>query len=156
MIAQAGSVAAGTPVHAGCLLDSPAMERLQRLGGVFAFLTFFAVVISLYASFQQLFVEGHWIAFGTAVLAAGGMVALILKVALVPDRRHTAWVRRLISGVNAKYLFGMLLILWIAGMSVLGLMGGTLSFTQIGGLALIGLFAGVFIFMGFIWAVIGE
>jgi hypothetical protein len=132
------------------------MERLQRLGGIAAFLIFGMVVISLYAAFQQLFVEGHWIAFGAAVLAAGGMVALFLKLALVPDRRYTAWVRRTISSVNAKYLFGMLLILWIAGMSVLGLMGGSLTFTQIGGLALVGLFAGVFIFMGFIWAVIGE
>lgn len=129
---------------------------MQRVGGVIAFLTFGAVAISLYAAFQQLFVEGHWIAFGTAVLASAGMVVVFLKVALVPDRRYTAWVRRMISGVNAKYLFGMLLILWIAGMSFLGLMGGSLSFTQIGGLALVGLFAGVFIFMGFIWAVIGE
>jgi hypothetical protein len=132
------------------------MERLQRLGGVAAFLILGVVLISLYASFQQLFVEGHWIAFATTVLVSGGMVALILKVALVPDRRYTAWVRQRISSVNAKYLFGLLLILWVAAMSFLGLMGGSLSFTQIGGLALIGLFAGVFIFMGFIWAVIGE
>jgi hypothetical protein len=132
------------------------MERLQRLGGIVAFLTFGVVVISLYAAFQQLFVEGHWVAFGTAVLVSAGMVALFLKLALVPDRRYTAWVRRTIASVNAKYFMGVLLILWIAGMSVLGLMGGSLSFTQIGGLALVGLFAGVFIFMGFIWAVIGE
>jgi hypothetical protein len=132
------------------------MERLQRLGGVVAFLTFGAVVISLYAAFQQLFVEGHWLAFLTGVLAAGGMVAIFLKVALVPDRRYTAWVRRFVTGINAKYLFGILLILWVAGMSVLALQGTTLTHTQIGGLALVGLFAGVFIFMGFIWAVIGE
>ena len=31
-----------------------------------------------------------------------------------------------------------------------------MTHTQIGGLALIGLFAGVFVFMGFIWAVIGD
>ena len=31
-----------------------------------------------------------------------------------------------------------------------------LEATQVGGLALLGLFAGIFIFMGFIWAVIGE
>jgi hypothetical protein len=132
------------------------MERLQRLGGIVVFLFFGVVVISLYAAFQQAFVDGHWVAFGTAILAAGGMVAIFLKLALVPDRRYTAWVRQKITSVNAKYLFGILLILWLAGMSYIGLQGGSLSFTQIGGLALIGLFAGVFIFMGFIWAVIGE
>ena len=132
------------------------MERLQRLGGIVAILFFGVVLISLYSAFQQAFVDGHWVAFGTAVLAAGGMVAIFLKVALVPDRRYTAWVRQKITSINAKYLFGILLILWLAGMSFVGLQGGSMSFTQIGGLALIGLFAGVFIFMGFIWAVIGE
>jgi hypothetical protein len=132
------------------------MERLQRLSGVIAFLLFGGIAISLYAAFQQLFVDGHWIAFGTAVLVSAGMVLIFAKIALVPDRRYTAWVRQKITGVNAKYFFGVLLILWLAGMSFIGLQGGSLSFTQIGGLALIGLFAGVFIFMGFIWAVIGE
>ena len=129
---------------------------MQRLGGLFAVLLFGGVVICLYAAFQQLFVDGHWVAFGTAVLAAGGMIAIFAKIAMVPDRRYTAWVRQKITGVNAKYLFGLLLILWLAGMSYVGLQGGSLSFTQIGGLALIGLFAGEFFFMGFIWAVIGE
>ena len=31
-----------------------------------------------------------------------------------------------------------------------------LEATKVGGLALLGMFAGIFIFMGFIWAVIGE
>lgn len=132
------------------------MERLQRLTGVVAFLLFGGIVISLYSAFQQLFVDGHWIAFGTAVLVSASMIAIFMKIAMVSDRRYTAWVRQKITGVNAKYLFGMLLILWLVGMSYIGLQGGSLSFTQIGGLALIGLFAGVFIFMGFIWAVIGE
>ena len=63
------------------------MERLQRLSGLAALLIFGVVLISLYAGFQQLFVDGHWIAFGTAVLVAGSMVAIFLKLALVPDRR---------------------------------------------------------------------
>ena len=144
------------PSSLGSLLDSRPMERLQRLGGVIAFLIFGGVVISLYSAFQQLFVDGHWVAFGTAVLAAGAMVAILLKIALVPDRRYTAWVRQKITSVNAKYLFGILLILWLAGMSFIGIEAGSQTFTQIGGLAFIGLLAGVFIFMGFIWAVIGE
>jgi hypothetical protein len=132
------------------------MERLRRLGYLVAFLTFGAVAVSLYASFHLLFEQGHWVAFGTAVLAGAAMVTLFLKVALVADRRHTAWVKRAVTSVNSRYLFGLLLVAWIAGMSLLGLQGASLSQTQIGGLALIGLFAGVFIFMGFIWAVIGE
>jgi drug/metabolite transporter (DMT)-like permease len=132
------------------------MERLSRLTGIVAFLLFGGIVISLYSAFQQLFVDGHWIAFGTAVAVSAVMVVIFAKIAMVSDRRYTAWVRQKITGVNAKYLFGLLLILWLVGMSFIGLQGGSLSFTQIGGLALIGLFAGVFIFMGFIWAVIGE
>ena len=84
------------------------------------------------------------------------MVAIFLKVALVPDRRYTAWVRRAIGSVNAKYLFAVLLVAWVVGMSLLAYMAGGETETQVGGLALIGLFAGVFVFMGFIWAVIGD
>jgi hypothetical protein len=132
------------------------MERVSKLVPLIGFLIFFGVMICLYGAFQQLIVDGHWIAFLTAVVAAGGMVAVFLKLALVPDRRYTSWVRRAIGSINAKYLFGILLIAWIAGMSLLGLMAGGQTETQIGGLALIGLFAGVFVFMGFIWAVIGD
>ena len=132
------------------------MERISKLTGVIASLIFFGALICLYGAFQQLFVSGHWVAFLTAVFAAGGMVAIFLKLALVPDRRYTAWVRRAIGSVNAKYLFGLLLIAWLVVMGGLGIMAGGQTETQIGGLALIGLFAGVFVFMGFIWAVIGD
>lgn len=136
------------------LVDSAPMERLQRLGVVFAFLIMGVVLVSLYATFRLAIEQGHWIAFLTAILMGAGMVAIFLKVGLVPDRRHTAWVRSLVTNVNSRYLFTILLILWFAGMGLLAAM--KLPDTQLGGLALIGLFAGVFIFMGFIWSVIGE
>ena len=50
--------------------------------------------------------------------------------------------------------FGLLLVAWIVGMSVLAALG--LPANVVGGPALIGLLLGFFIFMGFIWAVIGE
>jgi hypothetical protein len=109
------------------------MERVSKLAPLIGFLIFFGVMICLYGAFQQLIVDGHWVAFLTAVAVSAGMVAVFLK-----------------------YFFGFLLIAWIVGMSLLGLQAGGLTHTQIGGLALIGLFAGVFVFMGFIWAVIGD
>ena len=130
------------------------MERLQRLGYVFAFLFLGIVLVSLYAAFRAAIENGHWLAFVTAIGMGGVMVAIFLKVGMVPDRRYTAWVRNLITNINARYFFSLLLVLWVAGMGFLALQN--LKATQVGGLALIGLFAGIFIFMGFIWSVIGE
>src|SRR3954447_3681397 len=101
------------------LLSCFAMERVSKLAPLIGFLIFGGVVICLYGAFQQLIVEGHWIAFLTAVAAAGGMIFIFLKVALISDRRYTSWVRTRITSVNAKYLFGLLLIAWIVGMTFL-------------------------------------
>jgi hypothetical protein len=133
------------------------MERLQRLGVVLAFFTFGFVAICLYGAISgqlQAAPTTTPIAYLGAVLMGGGMIWIFLRVALVPDRRYTAWVRRLVTNINSRYLFGLLLIVWTLGMSALA--AQDLAATKVGGLALIGLFAGVFIFMGFIWAVIGE
>src|SRR3954451_20910140 len=124
------------------------MERASKLAPLIGFLIFFGVLICLYGAFQQLIVEGHWVAFLVGVAAAGGMVALFLKLALVPDRRYTTWVRRAIGSVNAKYLFGILLIAWIVGMSLLGLQAGGLSHTQIGGRDPVRPFWGGLLFFG--------
>ena len=43
---------------------------------------------------------------------------------------------------------------WIAGMAFLASLG--LSGLTVGGIALVMLFVGFFLFMGFIWAVIGK
>jgi hypothetical protein len=72
---------------------------------------------------------------------------------IVPERRRTGWVQA-ITTVNAKYLFLALIVLWIAAMGLLASMN--LEANTVGVPALVGLFAGIFIFMGFIWAVIGE
>ncbi len=126
------------------------MERLQRLGVVFALLLFGFVVVCLYGAISgqlQANPNAAPIAYIVAILVAGGMVALLLRVALVPDRRYTAWVKRLVTNINSRYLFGLLLVVWGMAMSLLAVQNFTS--TQVGGLALIGLFAGFFIFMGF-------
>jgi hypothetical protein len=130
------------------------MEKLARLGYVFAFLFLGVVLVSLYAAFRAAIENGHWVAFVTAIGMGAIMVAIFQKVGLVPDRRYTAWVRNYVTSINARYFFGLLLFLWAAGMGFLALQN--LPATQVGGLALIGLFLGIFIFMGFIWSVIGE
>ena len=81
------------------------------------------------------------------------MVLILLRSALVPETRFTNWVRG-VTGRNGRYAFGLLIVLWIAGMAVLDSLG--LPANVVGGPALVGLFGGFFIFMGFIWAVIGE
>ena len=93
------------------------------------------------------------IAFLVATAMAAGLVFIVLRAALVPERRFTGWVRA-ITGPNGRYAFGLLLVLWFAGMAALASL--SLPANVVGGPALLGLFAGFFIFMGFIWSVIGE
>lgn len=93
------------------------------------------------------------IGFTLAALVGGVIVFVVLRAAMVPESRYTGWTRY-VTGRNGKYAFGLLLLLWIAGMSVLAALG--LPANIVGGPALIGLLLGFFIFMGFIWAVIGE
>jgi len=80
-------------------------------------------------------------------------VTVLVVVMLVPERRRTAWVEA-ITNVNAKYLFLGLIIVWALSMGFLASRG--MEVNALGGWALMGLFAGIFIFMGFIWSVIGE
>src|SRR4051812_31267593 len=97
MIAHPHGHVARSPPIAPALLSSGAMERLSRLTGVLALLIFGGVMICLYGAFQQLIIDFHWIAFLTAVAAAGGMIFIFLKLALIPDRRYTSWVRQRIT-----------------------------------------------------------
>lgn len=127
------------------------MERLKKLAIVIALLTLGAVIVGLFHSFQLLI--GNPIALVGSIVLAGVMMYIFMKVALVPERRFTGWVRGL-TGPNTRWLFAILLLLWIGGMAFLASLG--LGPQQAGAPAFVGLFVGIFLFMGFIWAVIGE
>jgi hypothetical protein len=127
------------------------MDRWRRLATVFAVLFTGVVLVCLYAGFQQLIL--HPFALLGALLLCGVMGVIILRVALVPSQRHTSWVR-VIAGPNGRYLFLLLILAWGAGMAFLASLG--LGPQQAGAPAFVGLFIGIFLFMGFIWSVIGE
>jgi hypothetical protein len=129
----------------------PMERRLQQFGVVFALLLTFAVIISLFAGFQALI--GQPFAMIGSIVLATIMVVIFVKVALVPERRFTGWART-ITGPSGRWIFLVLLIIWGIGMAVLASLG--LGPQQAGAPALVGLFVGIFLFMGFIWAVIGE
>jgi hypothetical protein len=128
-------------------------ERLRLLGYIFALLLLGTVVISLYGAFRTELEASEYIGFGGGVLLGALMVSFLLVIMIVPERRRTAWVQA-ITTVNAKYLFLVLIIVWALAMGLLASLN--LEVNTIGVPALIGLFAGIFIFMGFIWSVIGE
>jgi hypothetical protein len=127
------------------------MERARQFAIVFSVLLTGAVVVSLIAGFQQLIL--HPFALIGSILLAGVVAAIILGVALVPSRRTTSWVS-MITGPNGRWFFLILILLWAAGMAFLASLG--MGPQQNGSPAFIGLLAGIFIFMGFIWSVIGE
>jgi hypothetical protein len=127
------------------------MERARQFAIVFSVLLTGAVVVSLIAGFQQLIL--HPFALIGSTLLAGVVAAIILGVALVPSRRTTSWVS-MITGPNGRWFFLILIVLWAAGMAFLASLG--MGPQQNGSPAFIGLLAGIFIFMGFIWSVIGE
>jgi hypothetical protein len=128
-------------------------DRLRTLGYVLALVLLGVVIFSLYGAFRTELEKSHFIGFLGGVVLGTIMVSLIMVILIVPERRRTAWVEA-ITTVNAKYLFFALILLWLAAMGVLASMN--LEVNTVGVPALIGLFAGIFIFMGFIWSVIGE
>jgi len=88
---------------------------------------------------------------GVAVL----FVVIFQKAAMSAEGR-SKFVRR-ITGPNGKIFFGLLFVLWAVVFGVgLQLVPHSGANTPYGGLGLIALFSGVFISMGFLWAVIGE
>jgi hypothetical protein len=128
-------------------------DRLRVLGYLSALLLLGTVIISIYGALRVELEASRYIGFGGGVLLGAAMVALLVIVMLVPERRRTAWVEA-ITTVNAKYLFLALIIVWAVSMGFLASLN--LEVNTVGVPALIGLFAGIFIFMGFIWSVIGE
>ncbi len=93
----------------------------------------------------------QYVAFVVSIVIAGALVMGLLRAALVPESRYTGWAHAL-TGRNGRYLMLILLIVWGLAMASLQALPAEAN----GGLALIGLLAGFFIFMGFIWSVIGE
>jgi hypothetical protein len=127
------------------------MTRWKNLAMVFALLLTGVALVSLFAGFLQLIL--HPFALFGAILIAGVMSFIFLRVALVPAQRFTPWARSLV-GPNGRWLFLVLIVAWGAGMAFLASLG--LGPQQAGAPALVGLFSGIFLFMGFIWSVIGE
>jgi hypothetical protein len=133
-------------------------DRLRMLGYLLALVMLGVVLFSLYGAFRTELEKSQYLGI-TGVGFVGGivlgafLVSVIAIVLIVPERRRTAWVKA-ITSVNSKYLFLGLIILWVASMGLLA--SFDLSVNTVGVPALIGLFAGIFIFMGFIWSVIGE
>ena len=127
------------------------MERWKRIGILVCLLLTGAVLISLYAGFLQLII--HPFALIGSLLLCAVMGLILLKVALVPSQRTTGWVRTII-GPNGRWLFLILILLWCAAMALLASLG--LGPQQSGAPAFLMLLIGIFLFMGFIWSVIGE
>ncbi len=127
------------------------MERARKLAILFCVLLTGVVLVSLFAAFEQLII--HPEALIGSLLLAALMGLVILGVALVPSRRYTGWVRS-VAGPNGRWIFLVLIIGWSIGMAFLAGLG--LGPQQAGAPAFLGLFAGIFLFMGFIWSVIGE
>ena len=92
-------------------------------------------------------------------LSAGVAIAFVvifLKAASSADGR-SRWVKRIVTGPNGKWFWGLLFIGWAVVFGVaLQLVPHTGANSPYGGLGLIALFTGFFISMGFIWSVIGE
>jgi hypothetical protein len=128
-------------------------DRLRILGYLLAFVLLGVALISLYGAFRPELEKSQYIGFLGGVILGAFLVSILLIVLIAPDRRRTGWVTA-ITNVNAKYLFFALIILWVATMGFLASLD--LEVNTVGAPALVGLFAGVFIFMGFIWSVIGE
>ncbi|MFN8519269.1 MAG: hypothetical protein U0667_07755 [Chloroflexota bacterium] len=129
------------------------LDRLRSLGYLLAFLLLGVMLFSLYGAFRSAIEGGNWLAFLGGILMGAAMVAVLLTIMIVPERRRTGWVETL-TNINTKYLFGALVVMWVLVMGFLASMA--LPATEEGGLALIGMFAGIFIFLGFVWSVIGE
>jgi hypothetical protein len=110
--------------------------------------------VTIFTIWFQNFPNNLPILFG-AVGVAALFVFIFAKAAMAADGR-SKWTRR-ITGPNAKWLFGILFLLWAIVFGVgLQLVPHEGANSPYGGLGLIALFSGFFISMGFLWAVIGE
>jgi hypothetical protein len=134
------------------------VQRLQQIGVVIALLLLGVVLITTVQWLQQFLTfffqdVSHFIGLVIVLVASVVTVVLIAKPVLTATRRYTGWVET-VTGPNGRWLFVILIVLWGASMAALALIGP--APLEGGALAFIGLLVGVFLFMGFIWSVIGE
>ena len=108
---------------------------------------------------MQLFVTAiqYPVQFGLAILVAGAFVTIFLRAAMSPERKtgSIGWIRA-ITGPNAKVFFAILFVGWAVVSGLLIPSFPNTANSPYGALAFISLFAGFFIMMGMLWAVIGE
>src|SRR4026207_2566005 len=76
------------------------------------------VVFSLYGAFRTELEKSQFIGFIGGVVLGALMVALLMVILIVPERRRPAWVHA-ITSVNAKYLFLALIVAWCLAMGLL-------------------------------------
>lgn len=98
----------------------------------------------------------HPIEFGIATAIVLAILLTAMFSALSAEGPRRAWVR-VITGPNAKILFGLLFVAWAVVFGVgLQLVPHEGAASPYGGIGLIALFSGFFIMMGFLWSVIGD
>jgi hypothetical protein len=91
-----------------------------------------------------------------SVGVAAAFVIIFYKAASSADGR-SRWVRRLVTGPNGKWFWGLSFLGWAVVFGIgLQLVPHAGANSPYGGLGLIALFSGFFISMGFLWSVIGE
>jgi hypothetical protein len=91
-----------------------------------------------------------------SVGVAAAFVLIFFKAASSTEGR-SRWVRRLVTGPNGKWFWGLMFLVWAVVFGVgLQLVPHAGANSPYGGLGLIALFTGFFISMGFLWSVIGE
>jgi hypothetical protein len=133
---------------------------------VIGWLLFLGFLTIMLASLVATFVDAAsqvpgvtaYIALVGATILGAIVVWIVFKAARVPESRTVQWVKGIV-GPNGRYLFGLLVLLWVGFMFWLYLLPPEPSGVPnalIGGLAFVGLLAGTFLFLGFIWSVISE
>jgi hypothetical protein len=107
----------------------------------------------LLAPFQSPLV---FVIFALSVTMAAIIIIPALRSAMSAAGPKPAWVRA-ITGVNARYLFGALILIWALVFGItLQLVPHEGANSPYGALGLIALFSGFFVFMGFVWAVVRD
>jgi len=81
------------------------LDRLRNLGFLLAFLLLGVMLFSLYGAFRSAIEGGNWVAFLGGILMGAAMVAVLLAIMLVPERRRTGWVEALTNVNLSEYIW---------------------------------------------------